>query len=79
MSRWESTGDIEAKLRGGTSLICDRYAYSGVAFSAAKGLDLDWCRSCDVGLPAPDMVLYFDMPVDSASQVTCIARLNCGQ
>jgi thymidylate kinase len=38
--------------------ICDRYAFSGVAFSSAKGLDLDWCMSCDRGLPAPDAVIF---------------------
>lgn len=25
----------------GTNLVCDRYAHSGVAFSAAKGMNLD--------------------------------------
>ena len=34
----------EAKLKSGTSLIVDRYSYSGVAFSAAKGLDIEWCK-----------------------------------
>lgn len=36
-----------AALRGGTTLVVDRYAFSGVAFTAAKGkagLGLDWCR-----------------------------------
>ena len=28
----------------------------GVAFSAAKGLDLAWCKAPDSGLPAPDML-----------------------
>ena len=23
-------------------VVCDRYAYSGVAYSVAKGMDLDW-------------------------------------
>ena len=32
------------KLKSGTTVIIDRYAFSGVAFSAAKGLDLDWCK-----------------------------------
>ena len=36
-----------------TSCCCSpRYAYSGVAFSAAKpGLSLNWCKQPDVGLP----------------------------
>lgn len=35
---------MESKLREGITLVIDRYSYSGVAFSAAKGLDLDWCK-----------------------------------
>ena len=42
---------MEATLRAGTTLVVDRYAYSGVAFTAAKalpGLDLEWCKARDV-------------------------------
>lgn len=35
---------MENKLRNGTSLVVDRYSYSGVSFSAAKGLDVNWCK-----------------------------------
>lgn len=35
---------MEDKLRSGTTLIVDRYSYSGVAFSSAKELDLQWCK-----------------------------------
>lgn len=35
---------MESRLRDGTTLIVDRYSYSGVAFSAAKGLDVEWCK-----------------------------------
>lgn len=35
---------METKLKTGTTLIVDRYSYSGVAFSSAKGLDLEWCK-----------------------------------
>lgn len=35
---------METKLKTGTTLIVDRYSYSGVAFSAAKGLDIEWCK-----------------------------------
>jgi len=41
----------------------DRYAFSGVAFSAAKdGLGADWCAAPDAGLPAPDVLLFMDLP-----------------
>ncbi|KAJ0462772.1 putative dTMP kinase [Helianthus annuus] len=43
-NRWEKRSLMEAKLKSGTSLIVDRYSYSGVAFSSAKGLDIEWCK-----------------------------------
>ncbi len=57
-NRWEAAPSLENKLATGPNLVCDRDAFSGVAFSSAKGLDLDWCMSCDRGLPAPDAVIY---------------------
>jgi dTMP kinase len=61
--------------------VCDRYCYSGVAFSAAKGMDMDWCKACDKGLIAPDCVIYLDMPVEEAAQVSKLQfnlfLLNC--
>jgi dTMP kinase len=46
----------------------DRYTYSGVAFSGAKGLDLEWCLNCDKGLPAPDAVIYLNISVENAEK-----------
>uniref|UniRef100_A0A915JSU6 Thymidylate kinase n=1 Tax=Romanomermis culicivorax TaxID=13658 RepID=A0A915JSU6_ROMCU len=59
--RWSSASVIQEKLSAGISLIVDRYAYSGVAYSSAKGLDFDWCKRPDVGLPKPDIVFYMDL------------------
>jgi len=67
-NRWEQKEEITKKLNQGTTLVCDRYAYSGVAFSSAKGMDLDWCKACDRGLPSPDCVIYLDMPVADAAR-----------
>eukprot|EP01041_Mallomonas_annulata_P005215 gene5215-10435_t len=67
-NRWEASKEIESKLASGCTLVCDRYAYSGVSFSAAKGLDFEWCKSCDYGLPAPDCIIYLDMPVEEAAK-----------
>ncbi|KAG5220633.1 Thymidylate kinase [Salix suchowensis] len=36
-NRWELASSIERQLREGTSIVCDRYAFSGIAFSASKG------------------------------------------
>ncbi|KAK2969804.1 hypothetical protein RJ640_028084 [Escallonia rubra] len=46
---------METKLRTGKTLIVDRYSYSGVAFSSAKGLDIEWCKAPEMGLLAPDL------------------------
>lgn len=57
-NRWESMVSIVEDLNTGTSVVCDRYAFSGVAYSAAKGLDITWCQTPDVGLPVPDGVFF---------------------
>lgn len=67
-NRWEKRSLMETKLRSGTTLIVDRYSYSGVAFSAAKGLDIEWCKAPEVGLLAPDLVLYLDIPPEKAAE-----------
>ncbi|EKX53061.1 hypothetical protein GUITHDRAFT_64796 [Guillardia theta CCMP2712] len=68
-NRWEATRSIRDRLSSGETLIVDRYAYSGVAFSAAKGtLDIEWCKGPDRGLPAPDCVIYLDVSSDVAKQ-----------
>jgi len=66
-NRWEAARTLEAQLAAGTTVLCDRYAFSGVAFSAAKGLSLAWCRAPDVGLPAPDLTLFLDLPPEAAA------------
>ncbi|CAF3536364.1 unnamed protein product [Rotaria sordida] len=58
-NRWECIDTMRTKLLQGYTLIVDRYAYSGIAFTQAKGLDKNWCQSCDIGLLKPDLVLYF--------------------
>lgn len=45
-------------LNRGEHVISDRYAYSGIAFSAAKGLPRNWCLGPDIGLPKPDLVIF---------------------
>ncbi|KAJ0704381.1 putative dTMP kinase [Helianthus annuus] len=67
-NRWEKRSLMEATLKSGTSLIVDRYSYSGVAFSSAKGLDIEWCKAPEVGLLAPDLVVYLDIPPEKAAE-----------
>ncbi|KAJ1965538.1 hypothetical protein IWQ62_002643 [Dispira parvispora] len=65
-NRWEAVEAMEKHLSAGTTLVVDRYAYSGVAFSAAKGLDLEWCKHPDRGLLRPDLTLFLDMPIEES-------------
>lgn len=68
-NRWEQSASITAKLESGCTLVCDRYAHSGAAYSIAKLLDEDWCKACDSGLPAPDCIIYLDIaPQDAAGR-----------
>ena len=39
-NRWEVNQEIKNCLSAGRDVICDRYWYSGVAYSYAQGLDL---------------------------------------
>src|SRR3990172_4155877 len=66
-NRWEAALRIQDYVLSGMTLVCDRYAYSGVAYSVAKGVPFDWCTASDRGLPVPDVVFYFSLPVQSAT------------
>lgn len=67
-NRWEKRSLMLDKLRSGTTLVVDRYSYSGVAFSSAKGLDMKWCKAPELGLLAPDLVLYLDIQPMKAAE-----------
>lgn len=66
-NRWELASRLLEFLEAGVHVVLDRYIYSGVAFSVVKGLDRAWCKACDVGLPAPDLVLFLDVSEQVAS------------
>lgn len=41
INRWECKKSMEQLIRDGTTIIVDRYAFSGIAYSMAKGLPVD--------------------------------------
>jgi len=70
-NRREKETEMKEALNAGQHVIIDRYAFSGVAFSAAKekeGMDLEWCRQPDRGLPKPDLVCLLDVSPEEASK-----------
>ncbi|KAJ9103803.1 hypothetical protein QFC21_002265 [Naganishia friedmannii] len=58
---------IERDLTNGISVIADRYAFSGIAFSAAKGLNRSWLAAPDANLPAPDLIIFLHLPGEAAA------------
>ena len=48
--------------------MCDRYAYSGQAYTLAKetAITVEWVCQADAGLPGPDVVFFLHLPPDDA-------------
>jgi dTMP kinase len=70
-NRWEKARDIERLIEEGTTVVVDRYYYSGCVYTAAKhipGLDLAWCRQPEVGLPRPDKCIFLDITAEKAAE-----------
>jgi dTMP kinase len=84
-NRWEAAPNLAQELADGNTVVCDRYAYSGVAFSSAKtkedsqgsstvsgsggeDLSIEWCKAPDMGLPAPDTVIFLDLSQDESEK-----------
>ncbi|KAM0687677.1 hypothetical protein COBT_001078 [Conglomerata obtusa] len=59
-NRWEMNDEVKT-LVSEQIVLCDRYCYSGIAYSAAKGLDLDWCSQPDKGIIVPDLIIFLDV------------------
>ncbi|KAF8698240.1 hypothetical protein AX14_001171 [Amanita brunnescens Koide BX004] len=77
-NRWELATSIQQTLVGSatdpttdatpTLILADRYAFSGIAFSHAKGLPYTWCRAPEIALPAPDLTLFLDISPEKARE-----------
>jgi dTMP kinase len=68
-NRWEKEKFIRETLNSGKHIVCGRYAYSGVAYTHAKGtMDLEYCMNPDVGLPKPDLVVFLQIDLVVASK-----------
>ncbi|KAK4226692.1 thymidylate kinase-domain-containing protein [Podospora fimiseda] len=68
-NRWELAPQISSLLASGTTVVLDRYYYSGVVYTAAKQnpfLSISWARAPEVGLPRPDLVLFLDLDEEQA-------------
>jgi len=70
-NRWEAASSIRRDIEQGTTVIIDRYYYSGCVYSAAKdnpSLSLTWARHPEVGLPRPDLVIFLEISSEEAAK-----------
>eukprot|EP00919_Chromeraceae_sp_WS-2016_P071046 GHVR01168310.1.p1 GENE.GHVR01168310.1~~GHVR01168310.1.p1 ORF type:complete len:132 (+),score=8.96 GHVR01168310.1:338-733(+) len=56
------------EVRRNTILLCDRFSMSGIVYSAAKGLDLDWCIMSERNLPKPDLTVFIDTSIEEVAR-----------
>ena len=70
-NRWEAVKGILESIESGTTVIVDRYSFSGAVYSAAKDnpdLSLDWAWYPEIGLPQPDLVYFLDISSADAAK-----------
>ncbi|KAL0237051.1 hypothetical protein PCE1_000448 [Barthelona sp. PCE] len=57
-NRKEVNDEFFELLESGKTIVCDRYAMSGSAYTCAKGYELDWAMEYDAGIIKPDLIIY---------------------
>lgn len=73
-NRHERKPVIEAWLRDGATVICDRYLASSIAYGEAFGLDPDWLADVQRTLPQPALTLLLDI-----APATALTRKQAGR
>ena len=59
--RFEHSKRIDQILEQGTTVICDRYYHSTLAYQGAAGVDIAWLRDLQKFSLKPDLVLLLDV------------------
>lgn len=67
-NRYEKRASIETLLAAGTTIVCDRYVASSIAYGEAQGLDAAWLTDIQRFLPPPDLTLVLDIAPETAVQ-----------
>jgi dTMP kinase len=62
--RWEN--NILPMLKAGAIVLADRYAFTAFARDVARGVDPNWVRNLYSFAIQPDLVMYFQVPLDIA-------------
>ena len=68
LNRHEKKNFMEENLYNGYNIICDRYIFSGIAYSLANGLDYDFSSNTEQYLIKPDLTFYFDISISETNK-----------
>lgn len=71
-NRWEN--QFLPMLKAGAIVLADRYAFTGFARDVARGVDPMWVRNLYSFAYQPDLVLYFQVPLDDAVERITFGR-----
>lgn len=58
---WHIKTLIEPSLKGGVSVISDRYLFSSLAYFSARGLDVQYVKQLNNGTLIPDLTVFLDV------------------
>lgn len=68
LNRHEKKSFMVEKLYNNYNIICDRYIFSGIAYSLANGLDYNFCLNTEQYLIKPDLTFYFDISISETNK-----------
>lgn len=66
VDKQDAQGQIRAILAVGGHVICDRWIQSAFCYGVADGIDRDWLRRTQTGLPRADLNIFLDVPPHEA-------------
>ena len=68
-NRWEKVGEINEALDKDNVVIMNRYYQSNLVYGTVNGLEMEWLKNLDRGLPKEDLVILLDVkPSESFSR-----------
>ncbi|MFH0835373.1 MAG: deoxynucleoside kinase [Candidatus Micrarchaeota archaeon] len=75
LDRYQFRGLMNALLKRGKSIVCDRYTFSNLAFQLSRAPPSQraslkkWMEAMDSRMPVPDAVILLDMPQSFAEKL----------
>lgn len=73
-NRYEARERIQGWLTAGTTIVCDRYLASSIAYGEAHGLDPAWLADIQKYLPPPDLTIWLDIAPETAVARKAVGR-----